>query len=466
METAIIQQVRSILEPRSIAVIGAGEDLKKWNGRMIFNPINTGYKGTIYPVNPNRDNVFGIKAYRSILDVPGHVDLAVIVVPVQLTPDVMKECIKRGVRGAVIITAGFAEVGEEGKSIQDEVVKIAHQGGIRFVGPNCAGIYSSTVGLNLSTPSARPGHIAFVSQSGTLGSYLFQYAESKGYGLSKFVSAGNQASLNMSDYLEYLAQDTDTKAIVLYVEGIKEGRRFLDVAREVVKKKPIVVFKGGKSGPGTRAARSHTASLSGSDAIFDAVCKQAGIIRCSECFHPFELAEALATQPIPKGKRVTVIGSGGQSVTTADACVAQGMELPEFDEGTKRRLKEMLAAFAAVPTNPVDSPGGGAVRHLVDVLLSLDCIDGIIIRGMTERSSRGGELTAGDTAEIVANAEGIVSAFKKHGKPIIGSSMPTHTSIGADILKKAGIPMYGTPEDAARAMSGLVRYGEILRSIG
>ncbi|MFH1382276.1 MAG: CoA-binding protein [Chloroflexota bacterium] len=286
METTVVQQVRSILEPRSIAVIGAGEDRKRWTGRMIFSPLNTGYKGAIYPVNPNRDTVFGLKAYRSILDVPGQVDLAVIVVPVQLTPGVMRECVKHGVKGAVIITAGFAEVGEEGKSIQDEVVRIAHEGGIRFVGPNCAGIYSSAARLNLSIHSALPGHIAFVSQSGTLGGYLFQYASSKGYGLSKFVSAGNQASLNMSDYLEYLAQDNDTKAIVLYIEGIKEGRRFLDVAREVVKKKPIVVFKGGKSGPGTRAARSHTASLSGSDAVFDAVCKQAGIIRCDECFHP------------------------------------------------------------------------------------------------------------------------------------------------------------------------------------
>ncbi len=465
MEPAIIQQVRSIMEPRSIAVIGAGEDRRKWNGRMIFNPLRTGYKGAIYPVNPNRDTVFGIKAYRSILDVPEQVDLAVIVVPVKFTPEIMKECVKRGVGGAVIITAGFAEAGEAGKSIQDEVVKIAHQGGIRFVGPNCAGIYSSTVGLNLATSSAKPGHIAFVSQSGTLGSYLFQYADSKGYGLSKFISAGNQASLYMSDYLEYLAQDADTKAIVLYVEGVKEGRRFLDVAREVVKKKPIVVFKGGKSGPGTRAAMSHTGSLSGSDAIFDAVCKQAGIIRCSECFHPFELAEALATQPVPRGKRITIIGSGGQSVTTADACVAQGMELPEFDEDTRRRLMKMLPEFASVQTNPLDSPGGGAVHQFVDILLSLDYIDGIIVRGMTERGS-GRELTAGETAEITENAEGIVAAFRKHGKPIVISSMPTHrTSIGADILKKAGIPIYATPEDAARAMSGLVKYGEILRSI-
>ncbi|MFH1382275.1 MAG: hypothetical protein ABIH70_05210 [Chloroflexota bacterium] len=183
-------------------------------------------------------------------------------------------------------------------------------------------------------------------------------------------------------------------------------------------------------------------------------------------FSSFELAEALATQPIPKGKRVTVLGSGGQSVTTADACVAHGMELPEFDEGTKQRLKGMLAGFAAVPTNPVDSPGGGPVRDIVDVLLSIDYIDGIIVRGMIEQSSSD-ELTANERAEIVAEAEGMVSLFKKYGKPIVVSSMPTQTtSIGADIFKKAGIPTYGTPEDAARAMWGLVRYGEILRSFG
>ncbi|MFC1904951.1 hypothetical protein ACFLXT_04235, partial [Chloroflexota bacterium] len=225
-------------------------------------------------------------------------------------------------------------------------------------------------------------------------------------------------------------------------------------------------FKGGRSGPGARATKSHTASLSGVDEVFDAVCKQAGIIRCNECSHLFEVAQALATQPVPKGKRVAVIGSGGQSVVTADACATLGLELPEFDEDTKRSIKKLIASFAAIQTNPVDSPGGGAVHRLVEILLALDYIDGIIIRGMMERPSSG-TLTADEVAEVVADAEGIISVLKKYSKPLIVSSLPAGaTHIGIDLLIKASIPIYAIPEEAARAMWGLVRYGEILKTIG
>jgi len=245
MEKSVVKQLKHIFEPKSVAVIGASGDLGKFGGRAFFLPLETGYRGRLYPVNPTRSEVFGVKTYPSVLDIPDDIELAIIAVPAPMVINTMEECIKKGVKGVVMISAGFAEIGEEGKKLQDQVVKIAHDAGIRMVGPNSNGIYSSNVRLNLLYyRSPRPGSISFISQSGTLGGYLFEWANSKGYGFSKFVSSGNQASLNVSDYLEYLGQDPDTSVIVLYIESVQEGHRFVEIARSVVKKKPVIAFKG------------------------------------------------------------------------------------------------------------------------------------------------------------------------------------------------------------------------------
>jgi acyl-CoA synthetase (NDP forming) len=289
---------------------------------------------------------------------------------------------------------------------------------------------------------------------------------SKGYGFSKFISSGNQASLNVSDYLEYLAQDEATKAIVLYIEGVQEGRRFFEIAKEVVKRKPIVVYKGGRTAAGSRATLSHTASLAGSDEVFDAACKQAGIIRCYEVIHPFDLAEALAYQPLPKGKRVTVIGSGGQCVATADACAELGLELPEFDEDTKRRITEILAPHAPVPTNPIDTaatPYPMTVPRILEIVASLDYIDGIITSG----GFAAWDMTPDRIRNLLAEAEALTSIPQRFGKPLITTTMRWHASdIALDLYRRAGIPYYTTPEESARAMHGLMKYGEIRRQIG
>lgn len=467
MEKSIVEQLRPIFEPRSVAVIGASAELWKFGGRAFFIPFETGYRGRLYPVNSSRDNVWGVKAYPSVLDIPDDIDLAVIAIPASTVPQAMEECVKKGVKGAVMITAGFAEIGEEGRKLQDEVVRIAHRGGIRFVGPNCNGIWSSRVKLNLLFMAApRPGPISFVSQSGTLGGYLFQAATSKGYGFSKFISSGNQASLNVSDYLEYLAQDEDTKAIVLYIEGVQEGRRFFETAKEVVKRKPIVVYKGGRTAAGSRATLSHTASLAGSDEVFDTACKQAGIIRCFEVMHPFDLAEALAYQPLPKGNRVTVIGSGGQCVATADACASLGLELPEFDEDTKRRIMEILAPHAPVPTNPIDTaatPYPMTIPRILEIVASLDYIDGIITQG----PFAGFDLSPDRIRNLLAEMEAVTAIPHKYGKPLVATAMRWHaTDITLDLLSRTGIPHYTTPEESARAMYGLMKYGEIRRQMG
>jgi acetyltransferase len=470
-EKSIAEQLRPIFEPKSVAVIGASENRNKFGGRAFLMPLETGYRGAIYPVNPNHKEMAGIKAYPSILDIPDEIDLAVFAVHAPMVPKAMEEAIKKGIKGAVMITAGFAETGEEGKKLQDEVVRMAHRAGIRFVGPNSNGMWSSRAKFNLLFANAPPsGPISFISQSGTLGMYLFQLATTKGYGFSKFVSSGNQASINMSDYLEYLAQDEDTKAIVLYVEGIEveEGGRFVEVAREVVKKKPIVAFKGGRTSAGSRATLSHTASLAGSDEVFDAACKQAGIIRCYEVIHPFDLAEALSCQPLPKGKRVSIIGSGGQCVTTADSCASLGLELPEFDQDTKRRLMEMLPPWAPVPTNPVDTAAPGdamTTARIAEVLAQLDYIDGIILPspwlGFTFSHDR--------IRELLTEAEMVTSIPQRYGKPVITTAIAlrfSNTDLALDLYRQARIPIYDTPEESARAMYGLMRYAEIRRQLG
>jgi acetyltransferase len=301
-----------------------------------------------------------------------------------------------------------------------------------------------------------------------MGFYLFDLANSKGYGFSKFVSSGNQASLDVSDYLEYLEQDEDTKVIVLYLEGVQEGKRFFEVAREVAKKKPIIAYKGGRSSAGSRATMSHTASLSGSDEVFNAACKQAGIIRCYEVFHPFGLAEALAYQPLPKGKRVAVLGSGGQCVAIADACVSLGLELPELDDDAKRELMEILPPHSPVPTNPVDTVASGikmTIPRITEVLAKLDYIDGIITQGLWASFYT----TPARIKQLASEVEIVTSIPEKYGKPMVCTQMAMRIPSGdlaMDLYRQAGIPAYSTPEESARAMWGLMRYGEIRHQLG
>lgn len=469
MSRDLIAQLEPIFKPKSIAFIGASNDRRKWGEWMVWRPLHTGFRGALYPVNPREQQILGLPAFRSILDIPDEVDLAVITVPEPLVPQVMRECGQKGVRGAIVITAGFGEKGPEGRAAQDEVVRIAGEAGIRFVGPNCMGIVSTAGRLNLCFAQApRAGTISFLSQSGTFGVYLYQMAAAKGYGLSKLVSMGNQADLNAADFLEYLAQDEDTRVIVLYIEGVQQGRRFFETAREVVKRKPIVIYKAGKTAAGSRATMSHTGSLAGTDAIFDAMCRQVGLIRAHEATHLFDMAEALACQQVPRGRRVAIVGGGGgQCVVTADYCASLGLEVPEFDAETQRRLQEELAPHAPFPRNPVDLGGGlrspMSLANIVDIVASLDYIDGIITNPPAGAFGR-----SGDLARIAIDAAEVVAAVpKKYGKPVIASGRRQETAgIVQDILKGANIPSYDTPEECTRAMYALAQYGQTLRELG
>ncbi|RPJ63722.1 MAG: hypothetical protein EHM12_01615, partial [Dehalococcoidia bacterium] len=318
--TDIVKQLDYIFKPRSVAVIGASDNVSKWGFLVIDRPLRTGYTGPIYPVNPQSDTILGLHSYHSVKDIPGPVDLAVITVQASHVPVIMQQCIDKGVKGAILISAGFAEVGEEGRKLEEKVLDIARSGGIRCVGPNCMGIWSSAGQFNNAFYKApRDGEIAFISQSGTFGGYMAEIAYAKGYGLRMFVSIGNQMDLTISDYIEYLTYDEKTKAIILYMEGVKDGRRFFNVCREALKKKPIILYKGGSSPAGARATMSHTASIAGSETVFQNVCSQLGLIRTEESFQTFDMATALINQPLPPGRRIAVLGTGGQSVVAIDA---------------------------------------------------------------------------------------------------------------------------------------------------
>ncbi len=473
----IEEELNHIFKPRSIAVIGASDTFRKWGYLMVERPLKTGYKGAIYPINPRKGEILGLSAYPSVSAVEGDIDLAVMTTPAPTIPGLLKECAEKGIRGAVVITAGFSEIGEAGKGFENEMMAVARSAGIRLVGPNCMGIWSAAGQLSLCFPRApRAGAIAFVSQSGTFGVAMAQVASDKGYGLSKFVSIGNQADLEAADYLEYLASDDDTRVIVLYLEGLKDARRFFDVARQVVMKKPIVVYKAGRSEAGARATISHTASIAGSEKIFDSMCRQIGLFRVHESFHLFEIAEALCDAPLPSGNRVAILGSGGQGVVGTDACAALGLELPELDPDTTSMIGALLPPHAPPAKNPVDFAGSSRTAmqeaDIIEKLLRLDYIDGVISNvpvspQIWDRSLKIDPLSDSLPESVKVALEGAkvyASLPQKYGKPVICLRfMRMEHDVMEAVLREGGIPIYDTPEQCARAMHALFRYGQARR---
>lgn len=467
----------AIFKPKSIAVIGASDTFGKWGYRMVDRPLKTDYPGVIYPINSKKTNILGLKAYPSVTAVPADIDLAIIATPTATVPGILAECIQKGIKGAVVISAGFAEAGEDGKNLEQEMVKVARTGPIRLVGPNCMGIWSAAGHLNLCFPTApKKGPITFLSQSGTFGVAMAQVANDKGYGLGKFISIGNQADLEVCDYLEYLADDDDTKVIAIYLEGLKDGRRFFEVAKQVVRKKPIVVYKSGRSPAGERATMSHTASIAGAAEIFDGMCRQIGLLQAKETFHLFEMAEALVRLPLPSGKRVAILGSGGQGVVGTDACSALGLELPPLDKETAASINALLPAHAPPATNPIDFAGAHRTAmqeaKIIEKLFKLDYIDGVISNvpispQLFDRNLKIDRHADNQPQRVKTALEGAqlyASLPAKYNKPIICLRF---ARIGNDIMEEVlgegGIPTYSTPEQCARAMHALVSYGRVRR---
>ncbi|MBU2645038.1 CoA-binding protein [bacterium] len=465
MSETIIEQLDPIFKPRSIAIIGASNRPGKWGNMVLNGVLASGYRGPIYPVNPKESEIKGLKTYGDILDIPGMVDLAVFTIPAVHMPGTMRNCVKKGVRGGIVISADFAETGENGEALQAETVRIAREGGLRFVGPNCNGIWTSAGGGLSISPMPRPmaGSLAFISQSGMFGGTAIRAAWAQGFGLSKFISIGNQADLTVADYLLYLAEDADTRVIALYVEGFKDARRFLQVAGDVSRKKPILLLKGGSSPVGARAAKSHTASIAGEDRIVDAVCRQAGIIRVEQMEHLMVMAEALMKQPLPRGDRVAVVGNGGQGVTCVDNLWALGLTVPEFKAEDKLALKAILPPHAPLPNNPVDFAAGGFETkdevRVIEKLAFFNYIDGIITNVPTERNHSHANLADQKIAMIQAMAE-YGRLPEKYGKPVIAQRVARGEQ-ALELMRAANIPLFTSSQDCALAMYALMKYAAI-----
>ena len=456
MDPEIALKITKMLDPKSIAVIGASRNPEKIGYQVVKNLLNAGYEGKIYPVNPNADEILGLKAYPSVLDIPDDIDLAVIVVPAKIVPNVIEDCGKKGVNGLVIITSGFSEIGEEGKELEEKVVEIAKRYGMRIIGPNVVGICNTKHKVNASFAMGMPyeGEIALVSQSGALGVALIGRTWIDRVGLSKFISIGNMADLNFSDFVEYFKDDHETKVIALYIEGVKDGRRFLEVSAESSKVKPIIALKAGLSKRGASAAMSHTGSLAGSAEVYKAAFKQSGVIMAEDLTDLFVKANALALCPRMKGDNwVIITNGGGVGVLSTDAGEKYGIPLPDIPEELKNEFRKCMPEFGS-PKNPVDLTGMATEKEYKEALkiaLKSDFVDGIIVLYCHTAHT--------DPMEI---AKAIKEAIDEEGgmkKPVIVSFIGGKEVYDAiDWLKENKIPAYDAPEMAVKALATIRHY--------
>ena len=442
--------------PKGMAVIGASNDPLKL-GYEVFKNLKKYRGGRVHPVNVKDEEVQGVKAYKNVKDIPDEVDLAVVVVPKRFVRQTIIDCGEKGVKGIILITAGFGEVGPEGKREEHELVEIAREYGMRIVGPNCVGIMNTHNDMNATfVMDAKKGDIAFISQSGALGAGIIYKTVKEGIGFSKFVSIGNMADVDFSEFMKYLADTEEDRAIALYIEGLKDGRKFMEVAKRVTKKKPVIVLKAGKSESGARAASSHTGSLAGSWRIYEAAFKQSGVIIADTIDDMLSMARAF-TQPLPKGKRVAIMtNAGGPGVLTADAIDKLGLKLADLEEETIEELRSFLPPMAALK-NPVDmiaSARGEDYYRTAKALLQDKNVDMLIsicvvptFAGMTPTE----------------HAEGVIRAVKEvnNGKPVLGLFMAGYVSEKAkDLLEENGIPSYERPEDVAAGAYALVEFAK------
>jgi acyl-CoA synthetase (NDP forming) len=398
---------------------------------------------------------------------------------------VVKDCVSKGIEAGVVITAGFAEIGDDGERLQREMVEVAHSGGMILVGPNCNGIMNPSSKLHPQMPSIfpPPGPIAIVSQSGNVATSIARRAMIKGFGCSKFISSGNEADLHCEDYLEYLAQDPQTKVILSYIEGFKDGPRFFQTAKRVSRKKPIVMLKAGETPAGAMAARSHTASLAGSDAVFEAVCKQAGVIRARDLDELLNIGVALLRQPLPPGRRVGIVtAGGGWGVLAADACARQGLEVVSLPEETVRALDSFLPSWwnRGNPVDLVAGARGDAVVRSVEMLLRCSIVDSVMLLGIvaalpTLRPQRAASEDVGrweeaallSICDIFDELSGLATRFQK--PVIVATDIPfAETGFETKLLYTLGkhnYVCYTQPHQAAAALANLVRYSQYVRCL-
>ena len=437
--------LEKFFNPKAVAVIGAAREPGKVGHDVVKNLLDFRFPGKIFPVNPKAQEILGLKAFPSVLDIPEEVDLGVIAVRAPLVPQVIRQCGEKGVKALVILSAGFKEAGREGAKLENEIVNLAREYGIRIIGPNCLGIVDTYSRLNATFAALKPirGKIGFFSQSGALCLALLEWSRAERVGLSRFISLGNKSDVSEIECLRLLGEDPRTEVIMGYLEGIDDGRAFMEAAKEVARKKPVIIFKSGVTAAGARAASSHTGSLAGSEVAFEAASRQAGIIRARNLREFFNLALLLAFQPVMEGPRLAILtNSGGPGIVAADACERSSLELPTLSGETVERLRAVLPAYAAF-YNPVDITGDADAERYekaLEVLLEDERLNGLLVI-----LSRTATVNPDEVAERMARK--------------VGQKTMVACFLGYDSVKKARglllknkIPPFEYPEEAIAAL--------------
>jgi len=453
-----------VFNPRTVALIGASEDEFKSGGMFLKSFIDCRLKSELFLVNPRGGEIRGLKSYPSVLDVPEEIDLAIIAIPASATPKAVEDCSKKGAKFIVVHAAGFGELGAEGKELEEEMTQTARKRGSRIIGPNCMGIFSPETGLNTVVPyigglTEESGDVALVAQSGWVCEYIILIGYERGLRFSKVLSIGNQSDLTFVDFLEYLGSDPKTSIISAYLEGMQRGRDLIDVAKKISRKKPIIIWKAGSTGAGTKAIASHTGSLAGDHTIHEAAFKQAGIITAQEIEELLDLSIAFKSPYLPKGNKVGIIvGAGGAGVAAADACENLGLKVANLPEETQLELKDLLRVvippFSGV-SNPVDTvwlpmgEGPNIYPQMIEIMSG--AVDAFILFSYEPHGEN--YLSA------------LAKAWEKVRKPIV--CVPPHPTKGLDTIPwtKRGLPIYPTPERAARALSALVQRHDFLEKL-
>ncbi|HZQ69429.1 MAG TPA: bifunctional acetate--CoA ligase family protein/GNAT family N-acetyltransferase [Terriglobales bacterium] len=450
----------AIFTPRTVAVIGATERPGSIGRAVLWSLVSSPFGGTVYPVSESRSSVLGIKAYKKVADIPEFVDLAVVVTPAASVPDVIAGCVQEGVRGAIVISAGFKEHGEQGKELERRILENIRGTGMRLIGPNCLGVMNPISGLNATFGSnmARPGNVAFISQSGALCTAILDWCQKEMVGFSAFVSVGSMLDVGWGDLIDYLGNDARTHSIVMYMESVGDARAFLSAAREVSLNKPIIIIKAGRTEAAAQAAASHTGALTGSDEVLDAAFRRSGVLRVSTIADLFYMAEVLSKQPRPRGPRLAIVtNAGGPGVLAADSLLLNGGQLAQLSSKSMQELDSLLPPHWS-HSNPVDILGDALpdkYAKVVDITVRDENVDGLLAvicpQGM---------------AEPTQTAEHLKTYAKGMGKPILASWMGgTEVAAGTDILNRAGIPTFPFPDTAAKVFDYMWRYSYNLKGL-
>ena len=443
----------SFFNPQSVAVIGASRASEKLGYAVLSNVKEGGFQGRLYPVNPKADEILGLKAYPSVLDIPDSVDLAVIVIPYRFVSAVLEQCGQKGIPSVVVVSAGFREAGREGLDRELELIEIAQKHGMRLIGPNCLGVIDTSTPLNATFAAGMPpgGPIDFMSQSGALGTAVLDIAMAGRIGFSKFVSLGNKADVSEIDLLEAWGDDPSSRVILLYVEGVTDGQEFIHVARRVTRHKPVVAIKSGVTRSGSRAVSSHTGSLAGSEAAYKAAFRQAGVIRATSMEALFDYALAFAFQPLLRGDRIGIVtNAGGPGILATDALEHAGLEIPRLSRETAKALEDYLPGAASV-ANPVDVLGDALAdqyERALQLVSSDPMVDGLLAI-----------LAPQAMTQIEETAEAVGRLARNVDKPILGCFMgEARIGAGVDVLRHHGVPNYSFPERAAAALAAMSAY--------